>query len=379
MSDPECPVCAEAFTSEKGVRDHTWDAHDACHHCSEQFDDQDALYTHWLEDHANVLSDRDRKRARNRVGDRTVCPVCEERFGGTDAVRSHTWDSHGACHLCGAAFDQRETVAAHWLGAHDAALAPSTRDRATAEVGDLSLGQRLTHQGPLAAVSGVRVSRRAMVGGSAIGIVALLGGAAATGQFGTLGGGEASLEDHAAGQRLASQPTLGPTPAEADGTIVAFEDPSCPSCARFETETFPEVKARLIEPGTVSFVFRSIPVVKAWAEPATLALESVHTRDPAQFWGLKAFYFDNQRNIGDDNVHDETRRYLSERTDLDADAVMTDVDQETYGSAVETNLQAATEADVGGTPTFYLFSQGTYQTKIVGPQSYSVFRDSLGV
>lgn len=379
MSDIACPVCGDAFTGEKGVRDHTWDAHDACHHCGTTVEDRDALYSHWLEDHPDALAEADRKRAENRVGERTVCPVCEERFGGVDAVRSHAWDAHQACHHCGAAFDDREAIAAHWLGSHGAELTRSTRDRAQDEVGDLSFGQRLSHQGPVDAVTGTSVSRRAVVGAGALGAVGLLGGAAATGQFGGFGGSETTLADHPAGQALDGQPTLGPAPSEAEGTIVAFEDPSCTSCARFESQTFPRLKSELIDPGRVSFVFRTIPVVYAWGEPASLALEAVHAREPSAFWGLKDFYYENQRDLGSDNVLDATQQYLAEGTDVDPDGVVQDIENDVPRDAVETNLQTAQSADVGGTPTFFLFNEGTYRTRITGPQSFEVFENSLGV
>lgn len=196
---------------------------------------------------------------------------------------------------------------------------------------------------------------------------------------GCFGGGGAPLEDHPAGADLDAQPTLGPAPGSADGTIVAFEDPSCPSCARFEGGTFPELKANLVDPGTVSFVFRAIPVVRAWAEPAVLALESVHARDAAAFWALKRFYFRNQASIDGGTVRDATRQFLSEETAVDADAVLADVDSGAYSDHVDANLQAARDADLQGTPTFYLFDSGSFTTDLVGPQDYSVFENALGV
>jgi len=270
-------------------------------------------------------------------------------------------------------------VAAHWLGSHDAALTASTRARAREDAGDLSFGQRLSHDGPVAAVTGTDVSRRALLGAGGLGAVGLLGGAAATGQFAALGGSDASLADHPAGQAIDAQPTLGPAPSAAEGTIVAFEDPSCSSCARFEAQTFPQLKSDLIDPGTVSFVFRSIPVVFPWGEPATLALESVHTRQPAAFWGLKDFYYRNHRAIGGDNVLDATRQYLSEPTSVAPDAVVDDIENQVPREAVETNLEVAQNAGVSGTPTFFLFNDGTYRTTISGAQSYDVFANSLGV
>lgn len=379
MSDSTCPVCGSGFASNTSVRDHAWDVHGACHQCSEEFDDRDALYTHWLRDHGAELSDADRKRADHRVGDGLVCPVCETRFGSDSSVRDHAWDAHGACHRCGEEFTDEETLAAHWLGSHPDTLSRSTREQATATAGELTIRQRLRQQGPVGAVRGIRVSRRAILGSGGIGLLALIGGAAATGRFGDFGGGGQDITAHPSAQAISTQPTLGPPPTDADGTIIAFEDPSCPSCARFERRTFPELKTELIDPGTVSFVFRAIPVVYQWARPAVLALEAVHERRPPAFWNLKTFYFERQASIDTNNVLDATRQFLRDQTPVDAEAVMTDVDQQTHRDAVETNLQAANQANLSGTPTFYLFSGGAYRTKIVGPEGFTVFKNALGV
>jgi protein-disulfide isomerase len=187
------------------------------------------------------------------------------------------------------------------------------------------------------------------------------------------------LTEHAAATNLGTQPTLGPSPSAAEGTIVAFEDPSCPACARFERSTFPQLKSELIDAGRVSFVFRGIPVVYQWGDPAVLALEATYSRSSEAFWGLKTFYYREQANIGTENVQEMTRQYLIDQTDVNADAVISDVQSEVSRDAVDVDLYASQDAGVRGTPTFFLFSGGSFATEIVGPQSYDVFANSLGM
>lgn len=65
-----CPICAEQFDSNGGVRDHTWDHHHACHYCGEQFPEdapQSTLFKHWLTEHPDGLERVDRKRANSAV------------------------------------------------------------------------------------------------------------------------------------------------------------------------------------------------------------------------------------------------------------------------------------------------------------------------
>jgi protein-disulfide isomerase/transcription elongation factor Elf1 len=379
MASTDCPICGDDFTTETGLRDHTWDVHEACHHCGETFDEQHELYTHWLETHEGELSRETRKHAETTVGDRTVCPSCGKRFGDVSAVRDHAWDAHGVCHRCGDTFDEKAGLHAHWLAIHGDDLSRSERSRAESTVADLTFSNRLTHQGPVGALTSASVSRRTLLGGGIIGLGAVLGGGIGTGAFSGGGNNGPGLGSHPAATALGNQPTLGPPPGEADGTIIAFEDPSCPSCARFELNTFPELKSRLIETGDVSFVFRSIPVINPWGEPATLALEAVQARDEATFWGLKRYYYENQRGIDSENVYEATRSYLTEQTDLDSDAIVQDARQGTYREDVNTNLDASDQAGVRGTPMFFLFKSGSFATSFVGPQSYSVFANTLGV
>lgn len=311
----------------------------------------------------------------------TDCPICRERFASDGAVQDHAWDTHGACHHCGDQFDDREALYLHWLGVHEDDLSRTDHKRAEAAVGDLTFRDRLTHQGPVEAITG-RISRRVLIGGGAAGLVAVIGGAVAGGIFGS-GGGERgngrSLDSHPATTALGGQPRLGPSPRDAEGTIIAFEDPSCPSCARFELGTFPKLKSRLIDEGTVSFIYRAIPVVQSWGEPAVLALEATYAREEAAFWALKEFYYRSQNQLGDGNVRARTQQFLTEETNVNGAAVLEDVDSGTHRDAVDVDLQAARDADVRGTPTFYLFKSGSYVTDIVGPQPYDVFKNSLGL
>lgn len=303
-----------------------------------------------------------------------ACPICDAGFTSESSLDDHCWDAHGACHHCGTEFEDQNALYVHWLAVHEDSLSNKAQARATSEVGELTFRERLDHQGTVDAVANTNLSRRQVLIGGLLG----LGSVAGATLLGGSGGGK-SLTEHAAATNLGTQPTLGPSPSEAEGTIVAFEDPSCPSCARFERSTFPQLKSELINPGRVSFVFRGIPVVYPWGDPGVLALEATYSRSVEAFWGLKAFYYREQANIESENVQEGTRQYLADQTDVDADAVISDVQSETSRDAVDVDLQASQDAGVRGTPTFFLFSGDSFATEIVGPQSYDVFANSLGM
>jgi protein-disulfide isomerase len=181
--------------------------------------------------------------------------------------------------------------------------------------------------------------------------------------------------DHESAAGINDQPTLGDR--DWQGVIVAFEDPSCPTCRRFHRNTFPQIRSDLVATGDVAYVLRGYPVVYEWGGPATQALEAVSDRDPAAVWDLAAHYFDQQDQFSTDNVLDQTREFLNGRTEVDGDAVVADVGSDAYADAVQTDLDAGQAAGASGTPTFYLFGDGEYQTTVSGAQDFTVFENVL--
>lgn len=188
MTEAECPICGDEYETVGAVRDHAWDVHEVCHYCGTEVDHREALYTHWLDDHEDALITEDRKRAERNVGERTLCPVCDQRFARDTAVRDHTWDAHDACFLCGEEFRTRDELSVHWLALHEDQLSRDDRDRAASAVGPLTFGNRLAHQGPVDAVRNTRLSRRRLVGGGAIAAVAGIGGVAGSQLLGSSSG-----------------------------------------------------------------------------------------------------------------------------------------------------------------------------------------------
>jgi protein-disulfide isomerase len=218
-----------------------------------------------------------------------------------------------------------------------------------------------------------------------------------------------ALGGHPAAKGVGDQPRLGPPPTEAEGTVVAFEDPSCPRCAAFETGTVPKIRNRLGD--RVSFVFRSYPVVYPWGEPATQAIEAAFAREREMeretksgqsetttrtttptdapygvrqgsvgTWALLRHYFENQDEFDAENVLEKTRTFLADETELDADAVVADAEEKAHDDAVQADLSAGKEAGVGRTtPTVFLFRGGEFQTSAKGSISFRVVEAALGV
>lgn len=215
--------------------------------------------------------------------------------------------------------------------------------------------------------------RAALLTGVAIGSVALTG---------CLGNDEEapSLATHPAGNGLNRAPTLGPTPTEAEAVVVAFEDPSCSSCASFADSTLPRLRDEAIGTGRVTYIWRGVPSVEPWGRMATRALWAVYERDTDGFWTLKEKYYDERDAIDADTVKTMTRSFLADLdVNVDQDAVVDAIDGGNLDikDRVAADEAAATESEVGTLPGFVLFREGSYVTTVVGNQPYGVFEGAL--
>ena len=184
---------------------------------------------------------------------------------------------------------------------------------------------------------------------------------------------------HPAAKDIGFEPTAGKFPPQTEATIVEFQDASCGICKRFDAQTFPMLYANLVRTGKVTFVSRDYAHTHDWAEQATRALNSTYARRRNTYWTLKSWYYANQGTFTTDNILDETHAFVSEETKVDADAVIHDVKNEAYDDIYRADERARKEAGVDGTPVFFLFKDGEFVTRFTGNQSYSVFKNSLGL
>lgn len=234
-------------------------------------------------------------------------------------------------------------------------------------------------------------TRRAVFGmggaallGSLAGCTAGIDAASDTTTSGSGYGGDSSgdgnsLADHPGAAGLESQPFQGGDPTTAEAVIVAFEDPSCPTCRRFERDTLPTLRSELLEPGRASFVFRGLGIIYDWGEPAAKALEATLTRSEAAHWALKDHFYDAQSSFDTGNVLDLAESFLDDETGVDGAAVVSDVESGAADAEYTIDMDAASAVGITATPTFLLFRDGQYVTKATGAVSYDVFATALGV
>ncbi len=203
-------------------------------------------------------------------------------------------------------------------------------------------------------------------------LAASAGAAAAAGISGCLSDDREGFDGHPASSDLELAPSLGP--GNAEKKVVAFEDPSCPACARFGRDTFPSLKADA-EEGRLHWIVRPIGIVQDWGDVAAEAVVGVDDHGGDAFSLFQRFYT-GQTAVSSANIFDRLREWIDEQG-LDGSEVLKDVEYGDYDGVVSENLRDARSAGLTSTPTFYLFSDGEFVTEIAGPQGYGVFQSAL--
>jgi protein-disulfide isomerase len=140
--------------------------------------------------------------------------------------------------------------------------------------------------------------------------------------------------------------------AKAPITVVEYASASCPHCARFNNEVFPEFKAKYIDTGKVHYVLREL-----LTEPQDFAA--------AGFITARCAGKDNYLNAVDAIFHDQAKMYQSGDllgglravgarfglSKADLDACLKDPKAV---NALKARVEAADKAGVESTPTFVI-------------------------
>ncbi len=162
--------------------------------------------------------------------------------------------------------------------------------------------------------------------------------AAPAGTAAVSGGPPTRLEDSAD-----DDPALGPE--DAPVVIIEFSDFSCPYCQRFHQQTFrPLLQAY---PDQIRFVYRDFPILGPESFVAAQAAECAE--EQGAFWEFHDALFSGRYPLGR-----QAYRAYAEELGLDAEALLSCVDEGRYAAEVQADAQAAASLGVRGTPTFFI-------------------------
>ena len=159
-------------------------------------------------------------------------------------------------------------------------------------------------------------------------------------------------------------------------TIVEFSDFQCPFCARFHSNTWPQLEQNYISTGKVNFVYRDFPIQSIHPNAIPAALASECADEQGKFWEYHDKLFENQRGWQglDFQTGVSTFKEYAQELDLNMEEFNSCLDSEKYAQEINKDYQDGREYGVTGTPGFFIGNEKIGFTKITGAQPYSVFQ-----
>ena len=148
--------------------------------------------------------------------------------------------------------------------------------------------------------------------------------------------------------------------ADALVEIVEFGDFNCGFCARFHSETLPQIKDAYGD--QVRFVYRDFPILGETSTRAAIAARCAGNQD--SFWPFHDLLFENQASLGEVGIFLNYARTLN----LDPVAFTTCLTEQTPIESISVDFRAAQELGIRGTPAFFINGR-----PLLGAQDFNEF------
>jgi protein-disulfide isomerase len=162
---------------------------------------------------------------------------------------------------------------------------------------------------------------------------------------------------------------------QATVTMIEYADLQCPICRQYAQDFFPTLVREYVRPGRVRMEFRGLAFLGADSEKAlrhTLAAGNQN-----RLWDFQDGLYARQGEENSGWVTDELLREVGDSIPgLDVDRVAADSESEAVSTEIAQTQQQATEAEVPGTPWFFL-QVGDAEPYAIQPGSLDEFRAAL--
>ena len=137
--------------------------------------------------------------------------------------------------------------------------------------------------------------------------------------------------------------------ADAPVMVVEFSDLECPHCAKYEHDTFPEIRRLYVDTGQVLYVAMDFPLpMHKNAMPAAVAARCAGLQD--RFWAYRAVVFAGQARLGQPSFLTDVAKKLG----LDMAAFETCRKDPSTQAAVLESFEAARKYKLTSTPSFMI-------------------------
>jgi len=163
---------------------------------------------------------------------------------------------------------------------------------------------------------------------------------------------------------------------EAPVTIIEYSSHFCGHCAAFHLETLPLITDKYIKTGQVKFISRRL-------SPSELGQAILCAQEQSKFQQADEYLFEHnqelieqtQKAVSEDDlmmIVADWLKAMAGNLDLDQESFNQCLDSKKYQERVILWFEQAEEAEVTGTPTFFINDQ-----MVVGNQPYSIFQEII--
>ena len=139
--------------------------------------------------------------------------------------------------------------------------------------------------------------------------------------------------------------------ADAKVTVIEYASPTCPHCAKFHNEVYPQFKTDYIDTGKVKYILR--PFVRNVLDAVVFLL--AEAAGDEQYHQVIATYFRTQDQWGISETPRDALLVIAKQlgfTDESFEAALTN--QDLFAAMETMREQALDEFKLEGTPTFYI-------------------------
>ena len=159
-------------------------------------------------------------------------------------------------------------------------------------------------------------------------------------------------------------------------TIVEFGDYQCHQCYNWFHNTKTTVFQNYVDTGKANFVFMDLAFLGRDSPKAAQA--SYCAEDQGKYWEYHNQLYNAQESQIDNGwANSERLKAFAFSLNLDMNLFDSCLDSEKYAKRVQYNIDEAKKLGATGTPTFFIIGPDGQQQKLVGAQSYSVFKQVI--
>lgn len=154
---------------------------------------------------------------------------------------------------------------------------------------------------------------------------------------------------------------------DAEVKLVEFTDFECPFCARFFTDTLPQLEKEYLNNGKIGFYIRHFPLysIHPNAEGASLAVECA--REQGKFREMHDLIFENQKAM----TVSDLKSYAS-KLGVNASQFNSCLDTQKYKTNIDRDVKLGNEVGIAGTPGFFINGK-----LISGAQPFATFKSVI--